>query len=123
MTAFPTNQTARNERSPRLLASALLTTTDDRIYVVPPDRLATVQTVVVCNTHTTTATFRLHHVAPGATSGAGNAQYFDSRLANSVTLIDEAARPMQPGDALRGKASIASVVAVSIYGTETPVRP
>lgn len=123
MTAFPTNQTARNERSPRLLASGLLTTTDDRIYVVPADRIAVVHSIVVCNTHTTTATFRLHHVPPGASSSASNAQYFDSRLANSVTLLDDTSRPMQPGDTLRGKASVTSVVAVSIYGTETPVRP
>lgn len=123
MSAFPTNETSRIDRSPRLLASALLTTTDDRIYVTPPDRIAHVHSVVVCNTHTTTATFRLHHVAPGKTSGAANAQYFDSRLANSVTLIDETSRPMQPGDAMRGKASVASVVCVSVYGSEMPVRP
>lgn len=123
MSVFPTNETSRLDRSPRLLASVLLTTSDDRIYVVPADRIAHVHAVVVCNTHTTTTTFRLHHVAPGKSSGAANAQYYDSRLANSVSLIDETARPMQPGDALRGKASVASVVSVAVYGSELPARP
>jgi hypothetical protein len=119
--AYATNADDRSERNPRLLGQFLLTTTDERIYTVPADKRATVIALVVCNTGTVATTFRMHHVPPRASSSATNAQYYDARLANAATVIDQTARYLDPSDAIRGKAGAASVVSVAVYGSETPL--
>ena len=119
MNAYQTNNSDRTERNPRLLASVLLTTTDERIYVVPATKRATTVTLVVCNTGTVSTSFRLHHATPRVTSGASNAHYYDARLANGATIIDEAPRYLEPGDSIRGRAANASIVAVQVYGSES----
>ena len=116
---YQTNQIDRTERNPRLLASLLFTTTDERVYVVPADRTAVVESVVICNGSTATASFRFHHVAPSASSAIGNAHYYDARLAANQTVLDTLPRLLGPGDSIRGRASTASVVAVHLYGRET----
>jgi hypothetical protein len=119
MMNYQTNTRARPDYNPRLLASVVLTATDDRIYIVPAGYTAEIQTIVVCNTHTTLATLRMHHTRPGVASGVSNAQYYDARLANGTTLVDDVRRPMTPNEQLRGRASVAAVVCVSVYGRET----
>jgi len=118
MSTLNTNIPLRSERSPRLLAQFTFTTTDERIYAVPSDRTATVTCIVVCNTHTSATTFRIHHALPGASSVVANAQYFDARLANGATVIDETERPLLPGESLRGKAGVTGVVSVNVYGRD-----
>lgn len=120
MSTLTTTVPLRAERNPRLLAQFTFTTTDERIYTVPSDRVAFVSCIVVCNTHTSATTFRIHHAKPGAASGVGNAQYYDARLANGATVIDEAERPLLPGESLRGKAGVTGVVSVHVYGREGP---
>jgi hypothetical protein len=108
----------RAERNPRLLAQFAFTTNDESVYTVPSDRVAFVTAVVVCNTHTSATTFRLHHTRPGAASAVVNAQYYDARLANGATVIDETERPLLPGESLRGKAGVTGVVSVAVYGRD-----
>jgi hypothetical protein len=108
----------RAERNPRLLAQFTLTTNDASVYTVPSDRVAFVSAIVICNTHTSATTFRVHHTRPGAASAVANAQYYDARLANGATVIDETERPLLPGESLRGKAGVTGVVAVAVYGRE-----
>lgn len=118
MSAFPTNPITRTELNPRLLGYGLLTTTDDRMYAVPASKRAALTCVVFCNVSATAATFRMHHVVPGRTSGTTNAQYYDSRLNANVTVIDQSPRWLEPGDELRGKAGTANAVSFAVYGYE-----
>lgn len=119
MMAYATNADDRSERNPRLLGQFLFTTTDERVYTVPAGKRATVVALVVCNTGTVANTFRIHHVPPRAAASATNAQYYDARLANGATVIDQMPRYLDPGDAIRGKAGTASVVSVAVYGSES----
>lgn len=108
----------RADRSPRLLAQFTFTTNDESVYTVPSDRVAFVTAIVVCNTHTSATTFRVHHTRPGAATSVANAQYYDARLANGATVIDETERPLLPGESLRGRAGVTGVVSVNVYGRE-----
>jgi hypothetical protein len=103
----------------RLLAQVVLSTVDTIIYICPTDKIATVTHLVVCNTDTVARTYRVHHCLPNDAASVRNAQFYDARLANSVSVIDDTQRPMLQGETLRGRASAGSVVAVSVYGTES----
>jgi len=121
MSAFPTNRYTPSDSPPRLLASVSLLASDQTIYATPAGKRATVTLLVVCNTNGTATTFRIHHVAPGKSSAASNAQYWDTRIASGQTVLDDSPRALLPGDELRGKGGTASWVTVSVYGVETAV--
>jgi len=118
MTAFTANTASRSSVPSRLLAQVVLSTVDSPIYICPTQSRATITHIVICNGHTTSTTFRVHHCLPGDSSALRNAQFYDSRLGAGVTVVDNTSRPMLAGESLRGKASVASVVSVSVYGME-----
>jgi len=118
MSTLTTTIPLRADRNPRLLASFTLGTTDQRIYSVPSDKTAVLTCIVICNTHTAATTFRVHHCKPAASPAVVNAQYYDARLANAGTVIDEATRHLLPSESLQGRASVAGVVSVNVYGSE-----
>lgn len=118
MSAFPANMSGRYGQPHRLLAQGVLSTVDAPIYTCPSDRTAIVTHIVVCNSDTQARTFRLHHCLPGDASAVKNAQFYDARLGVSVSIVDDTQRPMLPNESIRAKASAASVVSISVYGTE-----
>lgn len=119
MSAFQNNTLSRTMQPSRLLAQVVLSSVDTVIYICPTDKIATVTHIVVCNTDTVARTYRVHHCLPNDAATVRNAQFYDARLANAVTIIDDTQRPMLQGETLRGRANAANVVSVSVYGIES----
>lgn len=98
-----------------MATQAKLTTTDDRLYVVPSGSRFVVHAIYLANTTGSTRRVRLHHVRQGMTSGAENAMLYDVAIAPNGTLIDSTRFPMEEGESLRGKAD-AGGVTMTLHG-------
>ncbi len=102
------------------LAQVQLGSSDDVVYTCPALTRATITAVYKTNTDITDRTFRWHQVDSGGSSSAANALYYDEPVtAKRVHPRIDAGIILQPGQMLRGLASSATVVTVSVFGIET----
>lgn len=98
-----------------MATQAKLTTSDDRLYVVPSGKRFVVHAIYLANTTSARRTVRIHHVRQGMTSGTENAMLYDVAIAPNGTLIDSTRFPMEEGESLRGKADAAGVT-MTLHG-------
>jgi hypothetical protein len=105
--------------SPKKLAQAQLGTSDGAVFTVTAGQTWTVSTIYVCNTDTSARTFRLHHVNSGGSSAASNAIFFDMTLDAGQTIEFGRGTIFETEQMLRGLASAANVVTVTVLGIAT----
>lgn len=100
------------------LAQAQLGTGDGAVFTVPASTTYTLALVVICNTDTVARTFRLHQVDSGGSSSGANALFFDHPLGPSETVEFARGMVFETGQMLRGLASAAAKVTVSVFGLQ-----
>jgi hypothetical protein len=120
MSALPNqlNALTRNQTYRRIV-SVLARTSTVTIYEAPVGSSIRIVSISVCNVATTTATFRLHILAPGESASASNAIYYDNPLRGNATLLDDSTRYLTAGDRIAIRSDTASAIAVQIHGEET----
>lgn len=116
-----TPQFDRNSIRSRTVSARALPAVDERLYVVPSGRIGVVHSISVSNGSASRRTFRLHVVTPAESSGIGNSLFYDCPLAAGGALRDLTERRLMPGDSIRGMASAADSVSVSVHVTEMAV--
>lgn len=123
MEAFndPASQFDRNAVRSRTVCARSLPAVDERLYVVPSGKIGVIHSISIANGSASRRTFRLHVVQPSESSSVGNALFYDCPLASGGVLRDVTERRMMPGDSLRGMASAADSVSVSVHVTEMAV--
>lgn len=119
MSALPNqiNLLTRN-RSKGRIVSVLARTSAVNVYEVPNGSSIKVVSISVCNVGTTTATFRLHIVAPGESAATSNAVYYDIPLRGNATMLDDSIRYINAGDRIVTRSDTANAVCIQIYGEE-----
>lgn len=119
MSALPNqlNVLTRN-RSHRRIVSVLARTSAVTVYEVPNGSNIRVVSMSVCNVGTTTATFRLHIVAPGESAATSNAVYYDIPLRGNATMLDDSIRYINAGDRIVTRSDTANAICIQIYGEE-----
>lgn len=98
------------------LAQGQLGTSDAAVFTVPGSTTYRTFKIMVCNTHTARVTFRLHHVDSAGSSAANNAIFYDAPLEPKQTMEFGDGLIFETGQMLRGLASVASVVTVTVCG-------
>jgi len=106
-------------RARRRIVAVLARTSTVSVYEVPSGRTLRIDSLSVCNVGTTTATFRLHIVAPGESAATSNAVYYDAPLRGNATLLDDSPRHLTAGDRIFIRSDTASAIAFQIHGEET----
>lgn len=102
------------------LAQLQLGTADGVIYTAPALTRTTITAIYKSNTTAADRTFRLHQVNSGGSSTAANALYFDEPIvANRVHPRIDSAIILEPGQMLRGLASVVTAITISVFGIES----
>lgn len=119
MSALPNqlNVLTRN-RSQRRIVSVLARTSAVTVYEVPNGSNIRVVSMSVCNVGTTTATFRIHILAPGESASASNAIYYDNPLRGNATLLDDSIRYLNAGDRIVARSDTANAICIQLHGEE-----
>jgi len=101
------------------LAQVQLGIADGVLYTVPAGTTTVFTLLTLTNTDTADRTFRLHHVDSAGASAASNALYYDYAVAAKRTFVPPLGGMIgQAGQMLRGLASAATVVTVTVWGIE-----
>jgi hypothetical protein len=106
-------------RARRRIVAVLARTSTVTVYEVPSGRTLRIDSLSVCNVATTTATFRIHILAPGESASTANAVYYDNPLRGNATILDDSIRHLTAGDRIAIRSDTASAIAVQIHGEET----
>lgn len=88
------------------------------IYTVPASTQTIVSSIVVCNTTTSPATFRIFQRINGATAAASNAVAYDTTLAANSTAIIENKLTIDAADVLTVRSSVANALTFTVNGSE-----
>jgi hypothetical protein len=119
MSAFSSDINRLDRYRPRRRILAVLARTSAvSVYEVPSGRTLRIDSISVCNVVTTTATFRLHIVAPGESPAISNAVYYNLPLRGNSTLLDDSVRHLTAGDRIAIHSDTASAIAIQIHGVE-----
>lgn len=105
--------------TPQKLAQAQLGSSDGQIYLTPGGTTTTVTAIYITETTGTARTFRLHQVTAAGSSTASNAMFYDHGIGANRTIKDGAGILLTAGQMLRGLASAATAVTVTVFGIET----
>ena len=100
------------------LAQAQFGIADAVVYTAPAGTTTVITAIVLCNTDTSDRTFRLHQVDAAGSSSAANALFYDLAVAAKRTFMPPTGLILQAGQMLRGLASAATVVTISVFGIE-----
>ena len=87
------------------------------LYTVPQSKIVTISSVVVCNTSSSQASFRIAIAVSGATTSVQQYLYFDQQLDANSTFVSTIGITMQATDELRVYAS-SSDLAFNLFGAE-----
>lgn len=101
------------------LAQAQLAAADGQLYLTPGGTTTTITAIYIAETTGTARTFRLHQVNSGGTSAAANALFYDHGIGANRTIKDGAGIILTAGEMLRGLASAATAVTVTVFGIES----
>jgi hypothetical protein len=94
------------------------TTNNVDIYTVPASTEVIVSSILICNTTSTAATFRIFQRIEGATAGTANAIAYDQSIpANSTTSI-ESKITMNAADVLTVRSGTANSLTFTVNGSE-----
>ena len=120
MSALPSNFNAidRSARQRRRIVAVAARASVTNIYEVPQGKRLEIESISICNTNGGTITLRLYHLGTGETASVSNALYYDFAARGFTTTIDDTRRYLNAGDKIAVSASTASVLGISIYGTE-----
>lgn len=121
MSETTTNTDYRRMRPRRRLAARVLPATDALVYECPSGRIAEVETMVFCNTHSSKVTLRVFHVIPGESTGTSNALFYELDCAAHTTTVAEFAVHMGAGEKLIARGGTASHISATVYGVEQDV--
>lgn len=100
------------------LAQVQLTAADLQIYIAPASTYTVVTGLYVCNTDTSDRTFQLYQVDAAGSSATTNALYYDYPVATKRTFWLATPIVLEPGQMLRGVASSANKLTVTVFGIE-----
>lgn len=101
------------------LAQVELTASDAQIYLTPGGTTTTVTALYLTETSGTARTFRLHQVSAAGSSAVTNALFYDHAIGANRTIKDGAGILLTAAQMLRGLASAANAVTISVFGIET----
>jgi len=120
MTSLPSNIQPLSFRTyaRRKLGSRLIRTTAVTLYEVPANKVAKIDTLVICSVHSGSATLRVHHLRPDETVATSNALYYDLSVAAKTTTVLTTPIYMTAGDELIIIGGTADHICVTIYGEE-----
>jgi hypothetical protein len=100
------------------LAQSQFGVADAIVYTTPAGTYTAITGIFICNTDTSDRTFRLHQVDAAGSSSATNAIFYDYPIATKRTFIPPVGIVLEPGQMLRGLASSAAVVSITVFGIE-----
>lgn len=103
--------------TPKKLAQVELGTSDGSIGGPAAGKFWTISSIVVANTSGASRTFRLHHT--GGSSTTGNALFYDASISANAVIEGLRGVVLESSQTLRGLASAASAVTVSVFGIES----
>lgn len=113
---------------PKQLYQGTLTASTTTLYTAPAvptvansvalNPKARVTQIRVCNTDSSSRTFTLYLVPSGGTAGATNTIHSAVTIAASTDYIYEVCDILEAGGTIQGKASVTSVVCLTISGDE-----
>lgn len=101
------------------LAQVELTASDAQIYLTPGGTTTTVTAIYITETSGTARTFRLHQVTAAGSSAVTNALFYDHGIGANRTIKDGAGIILTAGQMLRGLASAANAVTVTVFGIQS----
>ena len=102
------------------LFQAQLGVADTLMYTAPPLVTTTIVALYKTNTDSTARTFRLFQVSGGGSANATNALYYNEPIAaNRTHARIDTGIVLEPGQMLRGLASVAAVVTLTGFGIES----
>lgn len=101
------------------LAQVQLGIADAQIYLTPGGTTTTITAIYITETSATARTFRLHQVDAAGSSAASNALFYDHGIGANRTIKDGAGIILEPAQMLRGLASAATSVTVTVFGIES----
>jgi hypothetical protein len=92
-------------------------TTETDLYTVPALTSAVTSSIIVCNRHTTQATFRVSIAVGGGVTGNKDYIYYDLLIAGNDTFIATIGVTLAATDVVRVYSSSARI-SFSLYGSE-----
>ncbi len=116
------NDYRRLSQATRRIFALSLSTTDRVAYTCPQGKSCRIDAIVAVNTHSGSVSYNLHHCGPGESSATTNALYYEQSLSSKTTSIDDTPKYLTSGESIVLKASSASHITVTAYGTETHTR-
>ena len=111
-------QPERRSYPRRRLASMSCPVNERVLYECPAGKLAIVEHVVFCSTHTGSETFRLHHVRQDEATSVHNALFYDYSLSAKSYLSEDGIYYLTQGERLVCSSPNASRITITIYGQE-----
>jgi hypothetical protein len=104
--------------TPKRLGQGQLGTSETTLYTVDAGKTAKIWSITVVNTDTSERTFQLALVPSGGSFGAATALFWDLPLAGKATLDHDSPHVLEAGGTVKGLASVASKLTVTIDGAE-----
>lgn len=101
------------------LAQVELTASDAQIYLCPGGTTVTIVALYITETSGTARTFRLHQVNAAGSSAVTNALFYNHGIGANRTIKDGAGIILTAAQMLRGLASAANAVTVTVFGIES----
>ena len=89
------------------------------LYTATSTSSTHINTINVCNTASTTATFSLHLVPSGGTASAANAVFFNVSIAPNSTMLWTGTLVLPINGTIRASASVTSVTIMIAGGSAT----
>jgi hypothetical protein len=119
MSSLPSsiNSLTRFSAKRRIVASTAKTASSI-VYEVPASKSLRIESLSICNTATTTVTFRLFILGANESTAVSNAVYYDNPLRGNATLLDDSIRYLNAGDRIALRADTASSLSLQIHGVE-----
>jgi hypothetical protein len=94
------------------------TTNNVDVYTVPASTEAIISSILICNTTSTAATFRIFQRIDGVAAGPANAIAFDQTVPANSTTSFEAKITMNAADVLTVRSGTSNALTFTVNGSE-----
>lgn len=94
------------------------TTNNVDVYTVPATTEAIVSSILICNTTSTAATFRIFQRIDGNAAGTANAIAYDQSIPGNSTTSIESKITMNAADVLTVRSGTANALTFTVNGSE-----
>lgn len=107
----------RTDSRYRMLSGTSVKATATTVYRCPVDKAASISSIWMCNTGTSSATMTIHHLRPNESVATSNALVYGLTCNGNTTTLLESTIPLVSGDSISALSSSTNMTIV-LYGTE-----